>query len=59
MKDTKRMLDEAIGVLTTLLEQVDEDCPRDCRTRHLEEAMQEADAMLKRYAVTQVNKNLN
>ena len=43
------LLDEAVRLLVQLNEQVDEDCPPENRTRHLRDAMMEANEFAKNY----------
>ena len=42
-------LDEAVELLGRLLSNVDEDCPHEHRTRHLEETMMESHDLISRY----------
>ena len=42
-------LDEAVELLGRLLSNVDEDCPHEYRTRHLEETMTESHDLISRY----------
>ena len=51
-KQNEATIEQLKNELAYLLDQVDEDCPEECRTRHLLEAMDSARQLLQSLSVT-------